>query len=93
MESGTALRLAAQLPQNSHPMGMPHRELSRLCPTSLPQTYAEAFMRPLLEPGHHINGPPVAEEMDSNTLIRTDFQADVGTFGNPIITCNTAAAT
>jgi N-methylhydantoinase A len=56
-------------------------------------TRTGVYDRYKLEPGHHIDGPAVVEEMDSNTLIHPGFQADVDTFGNLIITRNGAAAT
>ena len=53
-------------------------ELAVSCETSVYDRYK-------LEPGHHINGPAVVEETDSNPLINPDFQADVDTFGNLLI--------
>jgi transposase len=49
MEGRAALRLDAQLPPPRHPMGISHRELSRLRPPRLPSYHAQVFMRPLLE--------------------------------------------
>ena len=45
LESGMALRLDAPLPPPRHPMGIPHRELPRLCSTRLPSHLAQAFMK------------------------------------------------
>ncbi len=49
-------------------------------------TETSVYDRYKLEPGHHIQGPAIVEEMDSNTLIHPSFQADVDTFGNLLIT-------
>jgi N-methylhydantoinase A len=48
-------------------------------------TKTSVYDRYKLEAGHHITGPAVVEEMDSNTLIHPHFQADVDGFGNLLI--------
>ena len=48
LESGTALRLDAQLPLPRHPMVIPHRKLPRLCPPGLSVHVAQEFRRPLV---------------------------------------------
>ena len=48
-------------------------------------TKTSVYDRYKLEDGHHITGPAVVEEMDSNTLIHPHFQADVDGFGNLLI--------
>jgi N-methylhydantoinase A len=54
-------------------------------------TETSIYDRYKLEPGHYILGPAVVEEMDSNTLIHPDFQADVDMFGNLLITHTSAS--
>jgi hypothetical protein len=49
MESGTALRVDAELPPSRDPMGIPRRELPRLRSSRMPSHDAQTFMRPLLE--------------------------------------------
>lgn len=46
---------------------------------------AEVYDRYKLEPGHHLKGPAVVEEMDSNTLIHPGFASEVDTLGNLLI--------
>lgn len=48
-------------------------------------TKTSVYDRYKFEAGHHITGPAVVEEMDSNTLIHPHFQADVDGFGNLLI--------
>src|SRR5262245_34544563 len=55
LESGTAVRLDAQLPLARHPMGIPHRKLPRLCPPCVPTHAAQALMRPPLETRDHFD--------------------------------------
>jgi len=48
MESGTAIRVDAELPPSRDPMGIPRRELPRLRSSRMPSHDAQTFMRPLL---------------------------------------------
>src|ERR1017187_6001211 len=45
LESGTAIRLDAELPPPRNPMGIPHRKLPRIRTTRMPPHDAQAFMR------------------------------------------------
>jgi len=45
MESRASLCLDAELPPTGHSMGIPHRELPRLRPPSMPAHARQTFMR------------------------------------------------